>query len=71
MCPEIANLCCQDRREALSPEVVETYLADNVKAREMHSDGSYSRRKAGRNPVNSQDVLLKAHLPRPRRSRGS
>jgi polyphosphate kinase len=47
----------------LLDDVLATYLADNVKAREMHADGSYVRRAAnGEAPLNSQSSLL----PRPR-----
>ena len=48
------------------PEIIRTildrvlpvYLADNVKARQMTSSGSYRPRKIGKEPVNAQEVLL-------------
>ncbi len=44
----------------LRDNVIETYLADNVKAREMKADGTYVRkeRKRGEPVVNSQQALL-------------
>jgi len=49
--PDIIRTIC-DR-------VLPVYLADNVKARQMISTGTYVRRKtAGRHPVNSQELLL-------------
>jgi polyphosphate kinase len=49
--PDIIRTICD--------KVLTVYLADNVKARQMTSSGGYPRRKtAGRNPVNSQEVLL-------------
>ena len=65
----------EDRKliRLLRDKVLETYLSDNVKAREMQPDGSYRRKipGAGKNPMNSQEWLLKAHLLRPRRNRSS
>jgi len=45
----------------LREEVLATYLADNVKARHMQSNGTYTRKKAGegRPKVNSQEYLLR------------
>jgi polyphosphate kinase len=48
------------------PEIIRTildrvlpvYLADNVKARQMTSSGSYRPRKIGKEPLNAQEVLL-------------
>lgn len=47
----------------LREEVLELYLADNVKAREMLSTGVYVRRerKRGERAVNSQQVLLETN----------
>jgi polyphosphate kinase len=44
----------------LRDDVLETYLNDNLKAREMKPDGSYTRVRAGKNeaPLNSQLWLL-------------
>ena len=40
-------------------EILDTYLADTVKARQMRSDGSYARRTARRgNAVNSQEAFI-------------
>jgi polyphosphate kinase len=41
-------------------DVLSVYLADNVKARHMQSNGSYTRKKTadGRHKVNSQELLL-------------
>ncbi len=45
-------------------DVLEVYLADNVKARRMLGDGSYSRPKVadGKKQVNSQEYLLNTRL---------
>ena len=45
----------------LREEVLAVYLADNVKARHMQSNGTYTRKKAadGRHKVDSQDHLLR------------
>jgi len=44
----------------LREEVLDVYLSDNVKAREMRSDGTYFRRpmEKGEARISSQDVLL-------------
>jgi polyphosphate kinase len=44
----------------LRDEVLDVYLADNVKAREMRADGTYLRRpvEKGAPRINSQEVLL-------------
>jgi polyphosphate kinase len=44
----------------LRDEVLEVYLSDNVKAREMRPDGTYVRRPVakGEPRISSQDVLL-------------
>ena len=40
--------------------VLEAYFDDNVKSRRLHSDGSYSRVKQGKNPpLRSQDALFR------------
>ena len=63
----------EDRRlvRLLRDRVLETYLADNVKAREMQPDGSYSRRNysSNKHPFNSQEWLLKGQPHRPRRTK--
>jgi polyphosphate kinase len=65
----------EDRRlvRLLRDRVLDIYLADNVKSREMKPDGTYPRRSqsGSKNMVNSQEWLLKAHLQRPRRNRNS
>ena len=45
----------------LHDNVLGTYLADNVKAREMKPDGTYVRRQpgSGEEPISAQNVLLK------------
>jgi polyphosphate kinase len=42
----------------LRDEILATYLADTVKARHMHSDGSYVRSSSRQDPVNSQQHLI-------------
>jgi len=46
---------------SLREEVLAVYLADNVKARHMQSNGTYTRKKSGegRQKVNSQEHLLR------------
>jgi polyphosphate kinase len=60
----------QDRQfiRYLRDEVLETYLADNVKARRLNPDGSYTRvaAKEGDQAKNSQAWLLAYHLHPPR-----
>jgi polyphosphate kinase len=54
-------------------DILATYLADNVKARRMRSDGTYQIGKGdgGRKPVNSQAVFLeKSRLTRTRGKNG-
>ncbi len=47
----------------LRDKVLATYLADNVKARLLRSDGSYTRIDRGKGkPVNSQSVLLASRI---------
>ena len=57
----------------LRDDVLALYLADNVKARQMQSDGAYVRSKSdGKRPINSQELLLsgKFRLPdKPKRAR--
>jgi polyphosphate kinase len=56
----------------LREEVLAVYLADNVKARHMQSNGTYTRKKAadGRNRVNSQDRLLQKRAGRKTKNNG-
>jgi polyphosphate kinase len=55
--------------ERLRDQVLGTYLADNVKARRMLSDGSYVRKEGeGKRRVNSQEVLMKRR-PSPAKKR--
>ena len=53
----------EDRRviRHLRDHVLELYLQDNVKARKMLSDGSYSRKHAldGEPAINAQEELLR------------
>jgi polyphosphate kinase len=46
--------------ERLRTEILQTYLDDNVKARKMHSDGSYTRMRPeeGQQPIDAQRVLM-------------
>jgi polyphosphate kinase len=57
----------------LRDEVLAVYLADNVKARHMQSDGTYVRSKSdGKRPINSQELLLSGKirlLDKPKRAR--
>ena len=47
----------------LKEEVLAVYLADNVKARHMHANGTYIRKKSdSRHKVNSQEYLLERRL---------
>jgi polyphosphate kinase len=48
----------------LRDEVLATYLADNVKARWLHADGTYARRQPapGERPVSSQAAFLQRAL---------
>lgn len=41
-------------------DILKVYLADNVKAREMHADGSYTRRRvaAGQERISAQEWLI-------------
>jgi polyphosphate kinase len=50
-------------RDLICNEILDVYLADNVKARVLHSDGSYERRTVlpGELPVDAQQILLKRH----------
>ena len=43
-------------------QILAVYMADNVKAREMQSDGTYVRKHPARGsaPVNSQNALIEA-----------
>jgi len=51
-------------------EVLAVYLADNVKARRMHSSGSYTRKKSGdgKKVTNAQEWLLWDRKRQPRES---
>lgn len=52
----------------LKDEILETYLADNIKARRMQPDGTYKRLKASaRKSVESQAALLPRQNPRRRK----
>ena len=59
----------EDRRlvRHLRDQVLEIFLADNVKAREMQSDGRYLRRvpEPGQELINSQEWLLSRRMHRP------
>ncbi len=49
----------QESIQYVRDEILRLYLADNVKARQMHSDGSYTRRAPRRGkPVNAQNALI-------------
>jgi polyphosphate kinase len=39
-------------------EILDVYLADNEKAREMRSDGTYFRLKTKGNPLNAQEWFV-------------
>ncbi len=60
----------QDRQfiRYLRDDVLETYLSDNVKARQLNTDGTYSRvlAKEGEAPKNSQHWLLAYHQRPPK-----
>jgi polyphosphate kinase len=53
--------------------VLKTYLADNVKARQMNAAGNYTRKKAagGKAPVNSQEWFLERRRAHGRKKSGS
>ncbi len=57
--------------ERVRDEILGAYLADNVKARRMNPDGSYTRKKPGPNkqPLNAQASLIKGGKP-PERKNG-
>lgn len=53
-------------RRRIKEEILETYLADNVKARRMQPDGTYKRLKPdGKKAVDAQAALLPRERPRP------
>ncbi|HWQ56944.1 MAG TPA: polyphosphate kinase 1 [Bryobacteraceae bacterium] len=56
----------------IKDEILETYLADNVKARRMASDGTYKRLKAGdsKKAVDAQAALLPKEERRARKGNG-
>jgi polyphosphate kinase len=47
-------------RRRIKSEIIDCYLADNVKARLMQSDGNYVRMRPGKNDpeISAQDALL-------------
>jgi polyphosphate kinase len=51
----------------LRHEILATYLADNVKARRMHADGTYGRvyPEAGQVAVNAQECFIASRLDGP------
>jgi len=53
--------------------VLKTYLADNVKARQMNAAGTYTRKKAasGKALVNSQEWFLERRTARGRKKSGA
>ncbi|MGO9969289.1 MAG: polyphosphate kinase 1 [Bryobacteraceae bacterium] len=53
--------------------VLKTYLADNVKARQMNAAGNYTRKKpaGGKAPVNSQECLLERRKAHGRKKSGA
>ncbi|MGA2113638.1 MAG: polyphosphate kinase 1 [Bryobacteraceae bacterium] len=53
--------------------VLKTYLADNVKARQMNAAGNYTRKRVagGKGPVNSQEWLLERRRAHGRKKSGS
>jgi polyphosphate kinase len=59
------------------PEIIRTildrvlpvYLADNVKARQMNSNGTYTRGKTGKRPINAQEILLQKRVAAKKKSR--
>ena len=51
-------LCDPSLVEYVKTQILATYLADSVKARQMQSDGTYVRVKPQGEPVNAQSVLL-------------
>jgi polyphosphate kinase len=59
-------LLAPDLRHRVKQEILDLYLADNVKARIMDSEGNYVRQKRGKNAVDAQDRLLPKE-PRPHR----
>lgn len=60
----------QNSIRRIRDDILATYLADNVKAREMHSDGTYTKRKktgsGKRAAIDSQEMLLSHGKPRTR-----
>jgi len=50
-------------RDLICNEILDVYLADNVKARVLRSDGTYERRTVlpGELPVDAQQILLKRY----------
>jgi polyphosphate kinase len=62
-----------DLKQRLIKEILETSLADNVKARELHADGTYKRIsvKTGETPLRSQERFLEvARITAARRDPG-
>lgn len=58
-------------RRRIKEQILDTYLADTVKARRMQPDGAYRRLKPseGKKPVDSQAALLPREKPRARRNK--
>jgi len=65
-CEAIYPVTQPDLKKRLRHEILETYLADNVKSRFLQEDGSYTRPPVGARPVNAQERLMElAALPWP------
>lgn len=65
-CEAVYPVTQPDLKKRLRHEILETYLADNVKARFLQEDGSYTRPPVGARPVNAQERLMElAALPWP------
>jgi polyphosphate kinase len=45
-------------KRRIRDEILKTYMGDTLKARVMGPDGTYSRRKSGAQPRNSQELLM-------------
>lgn len=65
-CEAVYPVTQPDLKKRLQHEILETYLADTVKARFLLEDGSYTRPPLGARPVNAQERLMElAALPWP------
>ncbi|MEG9431523.1 polyphosphate kinase 1 [Terriglobus sp. ADX1] len=63
-CEAVYPVTQPDLKQRLRHEILETYLADTVKARFLQEDGSYTRPPVGARPVNAQERLMElAALP--------